>query len=353
MLTSVRVIGAGLIGTSIALALKNAGKKVEVVDSNSSNLAIASDLVKSEEISTPDLILVAVPVEVTKQVVLKALLDNPGSVVCDLASVKSDLQVEIAKLSDGVKRFISLHPMAGRESSGAESARADLFDGRAWIGIKNSTADQQTQSLVSELIDLCQGNLYWFTAKEHDELVAAISHLPQLVSSALAAELLGLSEDQLNVAGQGIKDMTRLAKSNPLLWSQIFLQNRLSLVPAIQSFINSLEQLKDDIEKNQLKNIVAFLEKGNSGKEKIPGKHGARSREYAYLPIVIDDKPGELSKIFNICAEVNVNIEDLTIEHSPGQETGLITLAVSKNDIERLSTHLLSKGMKVHAAKNR
>ena len=77
MLTSVRVIGAGLIGTSIALALKNAGKKVEVVDSNSSNLAIASDLVKSEEISTPDLILVAVPVEVTKQVVLKALLDNP------------------------------------------------------------------------------------------------------------------------------------------------------------------------------------------------------------------------------------------------------------------------------------
>jgi prephenate dehydrogenase len=96
-----------------------------------------------------------------------------------------------------------------------------------------------------------------------------------------------------------------------------------------------------------------FLTKGKSGKAKIPGKHGAKAREYSFLPIVIDDKPGELARIFNECAKAAVNIEDLSIEHSPGQETGLITLALSSADCAKLSDHLEKLGFKVHPAKNR
>ena len=90
---------------------------------------------------------------------------------------------------------------------------------------------------------------------------------------------------------------------------------------------------------------------GQVGRLAIPGKHGGKVREYSYLPIVIEDKPGQLAAIFNECARANVNIEDLSIEHSPGQETGLITLALSASDSEKLSVHLSKAGWSVHAPK--
>jgi prephenate dehydrogenase len=94
--------------------------------------------------------------------------------------------------------------------------------------------------------------------------------------------------------------------------------------------------------------IEALIAAGRSGKALIPGKHGGKAREYSYLPIVIDDKPGQLAAIFNECAAMEVNVEDLLIEHSPGQLSALITLALSHNDAEKLSAHLTSIGWNVH-----
>jgi prephenate dehydrogenase len=97
--------------------------------------------------------------------------------------------------------------------------------------------------------------------------------------------------------------------------------------------------------------VAAFIAEGQEGRARIPGKHGGIQRDYSYLPIVIEDKPGQLSRLFQECGEANVNIEDLSIEHSPGQFTGLITLALSKNDAERLAVHLESRGWNVHLPK--
>jgi prephenate dehydrogenase len=95
--------------------------------------------------------------------------------------------------------------------------------------------------------------------------------------------------------------------------------------------------------------VSSFIEKGNHGRSLIPGKHGGVAREYTYLPVVIEDKPGQLAALVGECAKANVNIEDLTIEHSPGQFTGLITLALSKSDAKVLSAHLIGSGWNVHA----
>jgi prephenate dehydrogenase len=95
--------------------------------------------------------------------------------------------------------------------------------------------------------------------------------------------------------------------------------------------------------------IEEFIAKGRSGREKIPGKHGGRPRDYAYLPIVIEDKPGQLAALFQECAGAQVNVEDLSIEHSPGQFTGLVTLALSPTDVERLASHLAQRGWNVHS----
>jgi prephenate dehydrogenase len=191
------------------------------------------------------------------------------------------------------------------------------------------------------------------SASEHDEIVAKISHLPQILSSALAGQLIDIAENKLNLAGQGLRDITRLAQADSNLWSQILLSNNQALTPVLERLINDLQILQKSIAANNSATTKDFLSRGKAGKDKIPGKHGAKAREYEYLPVVIDDKPGELARIFNECAKIAVNIEDLSIEHSPGQETGLITLALSSTDCQKLSDHLNSVGFKVHPVKNR
>ena len=195
--------------------------------------------------------------------------------------------------------------------------------------------------------------LYWLTSREHDETVALLSHLPQILSSLLASKLNDVDPNRLNLAGQGLRDVTRLAASDSKLWAQILTSNKDSIQPLLKDFIASLTKLQDSLNSTNQDQVVAILNRGVEGKARIPGKHGAKNRDYSFLPIVIDDKPGQLASIFNECAKVDVNIEDLSIEHSPGQETGLITLSLSAQDCEKLSEHLISKGFRVHPTKNR
>ena len=353
MIKKIRIVGAGLIGTSVGLRLKAAGSTVEIIDIDPNAMKLAADLVKSEAITEPDLIIVTVPISANTEMVIAQLKNNPRSVVCDFASVKSDLLLKVQELSANPENFFSLHPMAGREINGAENARADLFEGRAWIGISDSFKDAKKKEIAQNLVQMCRGTLYWLTSKEHDELVAKISHIPQILSSVIAGSLESLSTENLNLAGQGLRDLTRLASADAALWSQILVENHATIAPVIDSIINNLKNVKQSIVNRNESDLNDFFNKGNTGKSKIPGKHGAKNRDYSYLPIVIDDKPGELARIFNECATVSVNIEDLSIEHSPGQETGLITLALSNSDCIKLSNHLENLGFKVHPAKNR
>ena len=353
MIQSIRVVGAGLIGTSIGLKMKSLGCKVEIIDTDTNSMKLAQDLVKSEKISEPELIVVAVSVDANTKVVIEQINNNPNSIVCDLASVKSDLLLQVDKLSAHPENFVSLHPMAGREVSGAENSRADLFEGRAWIGISDSLKNKKNKEIIESFVSGCGGVLYWLTSKEHDETVALLSHLPQILSSLLASKLNDVDPNKLNLAGQGLRDVTRLAASDAKLWAQILTLNKDSIQPLLEDFIASLTKLQDSLRSTNQDQVAVILKRGVEGKARIPGKHGAKNRDYSFLPIVIDDKPGQLASIFNECAKVYVNIEDLSIEHSPGQETGLITLSLTAQDCEKLSEHLISKGFRVHPTKNR
>lgn len=353
MIQSIRVVGAGLIGTSIGLKMKSLGCKVEIIDTDTNSMNLAQDLVKSEKLSEPELIIIAVSVDANVKVVIEQINGNPNSIVCDLASVKSDLLLQVDKLSAHPENFVSLHPMAGREVSGAENSRADLFEGRAWIGISDSLKNKRNKEIIESFVSGCGGVLYWLTSKEHDETVALLSHLPQILSSLLASKLNDVDPNKLNLAGQGLRDVTRLAASDAKLWAQILTSNKDSILPLLEDFIASLTKIQDSLSSTNQDQVAVILKRGVEGKARIPGKHGAKNRDYSFLPIVIDDKPGQLASIFNECAKVDVNIEDLSIEHSPGQETGLITLSLSAQDCEKLSEHLISKGFRVHPTKNR
>jgi prephenate dehydrogenase len=264
----------------------------------------------------------------------------------DVGSVKNEVLLKVKTFSGLSTRFLPTHPMAGREIGGAASARADLFQGRSWILTPEDDCAPESKKLVLELITLLGASPIELSALDHDAAVAKISHLPQIAASLVAKQLSGTPAEWMELAGQGLRDTTRIAGSDEKLWKEIIYSNRNEISELLISLQNDLQQMIDSLDDPA--KIAVLIAAGREGKALIPGKHGGKAREYTYLPIVIDDKPGQLAAIFNECAAMQVNVEDLNIEHSPGQLSALITLSLSEHDAEKLSAHLTSIGWNVH-----
>jgi prephenate dehydrogenase len=346
MLGKVRIVGSGLIGTSIGLGLVQRGIAVEMVDSEPSAQALARDLTGGVVVVDPELVIFALPTSGLSQVIQKEIAINPQSTFMDVGSVKNEVVLQVETFSGLSTRFLPTHPMAGREIGGASSARADLFQGRSWILTPEADCAPESKNLVLELISLLGATPIELSALDHDAAVAKISHLPQIAASLVAKQLAGTPAEWMELAGQGLRDTTRIAGSDEKLWKEIIYSNRAEISELLISLQNDLTQMIKSL--NEPAKIADLLAAGRDGKAMIPGKHGGKAREYSYLPIVIDDKPGQLGAIFNECAAMQVNVEDLNIEHSPGQLSALITLSLSADDAEKLSAHLTSIGWNVH-----
>ncbi len=344
-LSHVRIVGSGLIGSSIGLALVQKGVGVTMIDSDTGAQALAQDLVKSEPTGTPDLIILASPISS----IVPALESEKSSPVklgfMDISSVKTKVKVEVSSSGFDLTRFLPTHPMAGREVGGAQSARADLFRARPWI-LDSDGVNPELREAGLELISLLGAIAIEMDSKSHDQAVALVSHLPQLVASLLASQLEGADESWLDLAGAGLRDTIRIAGSNPDLWKEIVGANSSAIAPLLARFIEDAQLLLNGLSDEKV--VAGVIAAGQRGRNLIPGKHGGQQRSYTYLPIVIEDKPGQLAALFEECARAEVNVEDLAIEHSPGQFTGLITLALSEEGAKKLSSHLQEKGWSVH-----
>ena len=342
----VRVVGAGLIGTSIALALAGRGIRVEMVDSDQDRANLAQDLVGIATGEMAELVILALPTSHLRAVIKREFGLNPRASFIDVGSIKAKPLAEIQTIPGLASRFCGTHPMAGREIGGPQAARADLFLGRPWIYTPSDDCDANVIQNVLELIEMLGAIPVRMSPAEHDSAVALISHLPQISASLLAKQLHLAPQSWLSLAGQGLRDSTRIAASDPHLWREIIAINREQIRPLLSKLSEDLTALIAHLNEDEA--VAEFISKGKSGQARIPGKHGGTTRDYYYLPIVIEDKPGQLGALFNECAKANVNIEDLSIEHSPGQFTGLITLALSRDDAEGLAQHLESRGWNVH-----
>jgi prephenate dehydrogenase len=345
-LKTVRIVGSGLIGTSIGLGLVQRGVSVDMVDSDPQAQSLANDLIGGVGVASPDLVVLAMPTTQLPAVIEGENLLNPQSTFIDVGSVKHEVVLHVESISGLSRRFLPTHPMAGREIGGASSARADLFQGRSWILTPGTEVDSSSRELVLELIAHLGATPIELSALDHDRAVARISHLPQIASSLIAKQLTGTPPEWMELAGQGLRDTTRIAGSDESLWKEIIYSNRNELQQLLINLQNDVQLMIDSL--GNPDEIAQLIAQGRAGKALIPGKHGGKAREYFYLPIVIDDKPGQLGAIFNECAAMDVNVEDLNIEHSPGQLSALITLALSQSDAEKLSTHLTSIGWNVH-----
>jgi prephenate dehydrogenase len=317
-----------------------------MVDADLSSQSLAMDLVGGGEVVDPELVIFALPTSRLPLVIEKELSINPQSTFMDVGSVKNEVVLKVETIQGLSTRFLPTHPMAGREIGGAGSARADLFQGRSWILTPSADLQDSSKSLILELISILGATPIELTAADHDRAVAKISHLPQIAASLVAKQLAGTPAEWMELAGQGLRDTTRIAGSDESLWKEIIHSNRAELRELLINLQNDLQVMIQALEDPST--IAELIAAGRAGKALIPGKHGGVAREYSYLPIVIDDKPGQLGAIFNECAAMDVNVEDLIIEHSPGQLSALITLALSQFDAEKLSAHLTSIGWNVH-----
>jgi prephenate dehydrogenase len=349
----VRIVGSGLIGTSIGLALVRFGVVVELVDADPDNALMAerigagSRLVELE----PQLVVVAVPPDHVGAVVAEQL-EQTTAVVTDAASVKSKPLADAAELTGDLSRYVGSHPMAGSERSGPLAGRADLFDGATWAITPHKDSDPEAVELIRRLAEACGARTVELSVQDHDLAVARVSHLPHLMSALAAGSLVDAPSAHLELSGQGVRDVTRIAGGDPGLWTQIVSANSKALTGLLEQIRGELDRVLVALSKEDAADagdeLTSILNHGVSGAVRVPGKHGAPHANHVTVLVTIPDRPGQLAKLFADAAASGANVEDLRIDHNPGRPAGEVELAVKPASADQLVRVLTERGWAVH-----
>lgn len=350
---TVRVVGSGLLGASIGHALTALGVDVVLVDASPSQLRLAIDYGAGRAErpdDRPSLIVVAVPPDVTADVVERELTAFPETVVTDVASVKLEPLRTLRERGVDLTHYIGSHPMAGRERGGAISARADIFVGRPWVVCRDAETSAYDLSLVEGLALDLGATLIEMTPEEHDESVALMSHVPQLVASLLAGRFVEAPDGSLRLAGQGVRDTTRIAASAPELWVQILGANAAPVVEVLDQLAADLTDVADALREPDApgarRAVADTIRRGNEGVERLPGKHG-QNRRFDSFVVMVDDTSGQLGRLFGELGDLDVNVEDLRLEHSPGAPFGLAEISVVPDAVRRAVDGLQQRGWRI------
>lgn len=350
----VRVVGTGLLGTSIGLGLRAVGVRVLLADPSPTALALAGDLGAGVPDSGErcDLVVVAAPPDVTAATVAAELAAHPDATVTDVASVKAGLLAGVGAAGGDLARYVGGHPMAGRERSGAVNARADLFLGRPWVVCPSPTAPVPRVERVRRLAMALGASPVAMEPSAHDAAVALVSHVPQLAASLVASRLRKAPESAVALAGQGLRDLTRIAGSDPMLWAQILTANAGPVLEVLHDLRAELDTVIEALSgpgAGAAAAVAGLVAEGNAGRDRIPGKHGAPPTAYTVVTVLVPDRPGELARLLADVGGVGVNLEELSLEHAPGQQVGLAGISVLPAVAERLEAALAERGWHVVA----
>jgi prephenate dehydrogenase len=352
----VLVVGAGLLGTSIGLALRRAGVDVALEDVNPEHLRTASGLGAAnlrledlEEYGGPRLVVVAVPPDHLGEQVAHAL-ETTSAVVTDVGSVKAAPLRAVARRvpADVLARYVGGHPMAGSERSGPLAASAALFDGRPWAVAPHPDADPDAVRTVTALATACGASPVRLTPEEHDAAVARTSHLPHLLAALVAGRMTDAPREHLALSGQGVRDVTRIAAGDPSLWRQIVDANSEALGVLLRAVRDDVDTLVAALDRGDRDTVGGLLDRGVAGTAVIPGKHGGPAQPETSVLVAVPDHPGELARLLSDVGEIGVNIEDLRIDHDPARPVGLVELFVAAGEVDHLLASLADRDWTAH-----
>ena len=355
----VGIVGTGLVGGSVGLALRRA--EVEVVgfdrDRDRLDRAVALGAVDvptataGEVAVGSDVVLVAVPVGRIAEVVID-VLDAGALAVTDVGSVKAPIIDAVASARPAlVQRFIGGHPMAGSEQEGPDGADADLFVGATWVLTPTEHTDTSAFTSVRSMIGLVGPEVLAVSPEHHDALVAVVSHVPQLAATTLMDVAATRGEEHttlLRLAAGGFRDMTRIASGHPGIWPDICVANRDAIVAALDAYLAALGRVRELVTIGDRDGLLELLERARTARRSLP--RGIPSDEaLAELRVPILDRPGSLAEVTTLAGGMGVNISDVEIAHSVEGGGGVLVLVIPARDAEAFVHALTDLGY--HPAK--
>lgn len=341
----VAVVGCGLVGTSVAMAATRVDDQVRGWDpdpevlrrsAGRSGLSAADSL--AEAVGGADVVCVCTPTADIPQLVAEALRAAPDAVVSDTGSVKVQVMDEVEASIDAAltHRFVGGHPMAGSERTGPDAASASLIDAAVWVLTPSVRSEPAEVDRLRAWVGRLGAHPVVMDAETHDRVVATVSHLPQVVSTALMGlatrEQEGVPETLMLAAG-GFRDLTRLAASNPELWAGILRANRDQLARAIDLFISDLASIRDHLADPDGDALESILGAATMARLALAARPKVRAG-VAILQIPVPDRPGALAELTVAMSERGVNIEDLQILHAPEGGRGTVHLTVAGDDVD-------------------
>lgn len=339
------VLGLGLIGGSICVALRDRGWIVSGDDADPSRVteALSRGIVAKAGVDRgAEVTFVAVPVMAVGDQVRRALIETDGFVT-DVGSVKSAVCESIRDA-----RFIGGHPMAGSELEGLDGADPDLFTGAVWVLTPTPETSDSAFATVAGIVGDLGAEVVGLSPERHDELVAVVSHVPHLT----AATLMGVASSRatehaalLRLAAGGFRDMTRIASGHPAIWLDICDENRDAIVSTLSTLIDGLSSMRSIVADGDRDRLLARLSTAREARANLPGRIKAPS-ELAEVRIPIPDRPGAAAEVFTLAAEIGVNIANFEVVHSAEGDRGVAVVLVDTSSTEVFRGGLMARGFR-------
>lgn len=346
---SVLILGAGLVGSSLGLALTRAGYEVLLWDIVAAHSLVAAGLgagrISDEATDNPDIVVVATPPEAIPALVAETLEKFPHAVITDVGSVKAPILEAVVNLAPEHRRYVGSHPMAGSQFTGPLTASGDLFRDRTWVVTPQADNRVEDVARVEKLARDVGAHVVTMPVSLHDEAVAQVSHVPHLMSILTASHLREVPAENLRLAGQGIRDVTRIAGSDPALWRQIITSNADAVRHELEEVATDLAHLitvLDDPEE-----LERFLAIGRVGAHALLGKHGHEPIDVLQVTVEIPDEPRALARLFTDIGDAGFNVEDFELTHDPVREVGYLQIGFESEVAERLRATLVGRGWSV------
>lgn len=359
---SIAFIGLGLIGGSLAKALKERLNITDIiaVDISTHNLdqAIMEGYIKkgsteiTDEVYNSDLVFICTPVKNTIEFIEKLSSKvKPDCLITDVASTKSEI-VNYVNSMDNPPHFVGGHPMAGTEKSGFSSSLSHLFENAYYILTPAKSTRNEDLVIMQNIIEHIGGIPSVMAAEDHDFTTATISHIPHIIASTLV-NLVGktdYSDNKMQVlAAGGFKDITRIASSSPEMWENIVLSNKAKIEGVLDTFVETLNEFRQYISENNSNAINNYFTTAKQLRDSIVDNRKGLIISLNEIIVDVVDKPGIIGEIATILGNNGVNIKNINVSNSREFEQGCLRITLPDPESVKNAVRLLSdKGYKVY-----
>lgn len=351
----ITVIGLGVIGGSLGLALKRKFPQVlvsgvdvtgEIIDEALKRQVIDQGTTNpAEGVEGADLVILAAPMP-TMEAICQQIAPclKKGAIVTDTGSTKTKMVELMADILPTSVCFLGGHPMAGSEKTGLAGATELLFENAAYLLTPLPDCPQESIDIVQELVEGLGAHVIMLTPEEHDRKVAAVSHLPHVVACALA-RTLGVMENKESgyfpLTAGGFRDTTRIAVSDSTMWTDILLQNSQAILPVLSSFQQSLEKLREALVNQSPEQLGKLLQEAVESRTQLPTGMKSILPELFELAVMVPDQPGAIAELTVLLGEQKINISDIEIMRVREENGGTIRLGFTMEDQRDMAAKVL------------